>query len=94
MLLGVVLSSDKTNISVMTGNCMAHPVLISLANIDLKIQSKTSFHGYMLLALLPIPKFIIKNTCVRNLLQDHLFHGVLDLILWPLKVAASVGDDE
>ncbi|KAI6101840.1 hypothetical protein F5141DRAFT_1065808 [Pisolithus sp. B1] len=33
-VLGVVLSSDKMNISVMTGNRMAHPVLISLANID------------------------------------------------------------
>ncbi|KAI6039397.1 hypothetical protein EDC04DRAFT_2527380, partial [Pisolithus marmoratus] len=32
-LLGVVLSSDKTNISVMTGNRMAHPLLLSLANI-------------------------------------------------------------
>ena len=35
--LGVVLSSDKTNISIMSGNRMAHPVLISLANIDAHI---------------------------------------------------------
>ena len=35
--LGVVLSSDKTNISIMSGNRMAHPVLISLANIDARI---------------------------------------------------------
>ncbi|KAI6005577.1 hypothetical protein EDD15DRAFT_2191043 [Pisolithus albus] len=37
-LLGVVLSSDKTNISVMTGNRMAHPLLLSLANIDANIR--------------------------------------------------------
>ncbi|KAI6039268.1 hypothetical protein EDC04DRAFT_2544714, partial [Pisolithus marmoratus] len=36
-VLGVVLSSDKMNISVMTGNCVAHPVLISLANINASI---------------------------------------------------------
>ena len=36
-MLGVVLSSDKTNISVMSRNRMAHLVLISLANIDARI---------------------------------------------------------
>ena len=91
MLLGVVLSSDKTNNSVMTGNHMAHPVLISLVNIDKNICSKTSLHGYMLLALLPVTKFIHKNTQVHSLLQDHLFHQALNLILQPLKTAATVG---
>ncbi|KAF8547393.1 hypothetical protein OG21DRAFT_1490269 [Imleria badia] len=60
-ILGVVLSSDKTNISVMTGNHIMHPVLISLANIDARIRSKTSLHTYLLLALLPIAKFTHKT---------------------------------
>ena len=55
-LLGVVLSSDKTNILVMSGNCMAYPLLISLANIDASIRSKASMHAYLLLALLPTVK--------------------------------------
>lgn len=75
----------------MTGNRMAHPVLISLANIDKNIRSKTSLHGYMLLVLLPVAKFIHKNTRVRSLLQDHLFHQALNLILQPLKTAATMG---
>ena len=62
-VLGVSLSSDKTNISVITGNRMAHPVLISLANIDANIHSKNSLHGYLLLALLPIAKFVHKDCC-------------------------------
>lgn len=70
---------------------MAHPVLMTLANIDPDIRSKSSLHGYVLLALLPIPKFIHKNTRVRSLMQDRLFHQALDLILRPLKIAASVG---
>ncbi|KAI5984418.1 hypothetical protein EDD15DRAFT_2177214 [Pisolithus albus] len=90
-LLGVVLSSDKTNISVMSGNCMAHPLLISLANIDKHIRSKTSLHAYLLLALLPIAKFAHKNTRVRSLLQDRLVHQALNIVLSPLKTAASVG---
>ena len=48
-LLGVVLSDDKTNISVMSGNRMAHPLLISLANIDAHLRSKASAHAYLLL---------------------------------------------
>ncbi|KAG2097498.1 uncharacterized protein F5147DRAFT_656310 [Suillus discolor] len=33
-LLGVVLSSDKTKVSNLAGNCYAHPLLITLANIN------------------------------------------------------------
>ena len=69
-LLGVVLSSDKTNISVMSGNRMAYPLLISLANIDVSIRSKASMHAYLLLALLPTTKFLHKHTRVCGLLQD------------------------
>ncbi|KAI6028253.1 hypothetical protein EDC04DRAFT_2572876, partial [Pisolithus marmoratus] len=69
-ILGVILSLDKMNISVMTGNHVAHPVLIRLANIDASIHSKMSLHRYLLLALLPIPKFIHKNTHICGLLQD------------------------
>ncbi|KAI6011058.1 hypothetical protein EDC04DRAFT_2580778, partial [Pisolithus marmoratus] len=67
-LLGVVLSSDKTNISVMSGNHMAHLLLISLTNINMHIHSKSSLHAYLLLALLPIAKFTQKNTHIHSLL--------------------------
>ncbi|KAI5984241.1 hypothetical protein EDC04DRAFT_2615801 [Pisolithus marmoratus] len=90
-ILGVILSSDKMKISIMTRNCMAHPILISLANINVGVHSKTSLHGYLLLALLPIPKFFEKTTCICSLLQDRLFHQVLNQLLTPLKTAATVG---
>ena len=91
MLLGVTLSSDKTNISVMSGNCMAHPLLISLANIDPDIRCKGSLHGHLFLALLPVPSFIHKKSWVHGLLSNRLFHQCLDIMLCPLKVAASLG---
>lgn len=75
----------------MSGNRMAHPLLISLANIDAAVRSKTSLHAYLLLALLPIAKFIHKESRVRSLLQDRLVHQALDIVLSPLKIAASVG---
>jgi len=90
-LLGVVLSSDKTNISVMTGNRMAHPLLISLANIDPDIRSKGSLHAHVLLALLLVASFLHPKTRIRSLLSDRLIHESLDFMLKPLKSAASVG---
>ena len=75
----------------MSGNRMAHPVLISLANIDANIRSKGSLHGFLLLALLPVPSFIHNKLRVRSLLSDRLVHRCLDLILKPLKVAAAIG---
>ncbi|KAI6041728.1 hypothetical protein EDC04DRAFT_2601510 [Pisolithus marmoratus] len=41
-LLGVILSSDKTNISVMTRNRMVHPLLLSLTNINADIRNSHS----------------------------------------------------
>ena len=75
----------------MSGNRMAYPLLISLANIDSCIRSKTSLHAYLLLALLPIVKFTHKNTRIRGLLQDRLVHQALNVVLSPLKTAAAVG---
>ena len=89
-LLGVVLSSDKTNISVMTRNRMAHPLLLSLANIDADIHSQGSLHAHLLLALLPVISFIHPKTCVGSLLADCLVHESLNFVLNPLKVATAI----
>ncbi|KAF8133422.1 hypothetical protein EV363DRAFT_1397654 [Boletus edulis] len=91
MLLGVMLSSDKTTISIMSSNHMVHPLLISLANIDADIHSQGSLHGHLLLAILPVPSFIHKTLWVHGLLSNQLFHQCLDFILHSLKVAATVG---
>ena len=90
-LISTILSSDKTNITAMTGNRTAHPLLISLANIKMEYRAKGSHHAYLLLALLPIPKFIEKNTKLRGVLENRLVHECLDLILEPLKKAAIFG---
>ena len=70
---------------------MAHPLLLSLANIDSDIRSKGSMHGHVLLALLPIGSFTHKKTHVRTLLSNWLIHESLNFVLNPLKIAAAVG---
>ncbi|KAG1886286.1 hypothetical protein F4604DRAFT_1675922 [Suillus subluteus] len=77
-LLGTILSSDKTNILNMMGDRVAHPLLSSL-------------NAFVLTTLLPIPKFIYKKKCMRGILEDHLIHECLDIVLHPLKLAAREG---
>ena len=70
---------------------MAHLLLLSLANINTDIHSKGSLHSHVLLMLLPVASFVHKQTHVCSLLSDQLIHESLDLMLKPLKVAATVG---
>lgn len=90
-LLGTVLSSDKTTISAMTGNRTAHPLLISIANIKAEYRAKSSHHAFLLLALLPVPKFITSDKGLRGVLGNRLLHECLSFILEPLKLAARWG---
>lgn len=75
----------------MTGNRQAHPLLISLANLDMDFRMKASNHAFLLLALLPIPQFIHPTKRLRGVLADRLFHECLDFITQPLKTAAQIG---
>ena len=75
----------------MTGNKMAHPLLLSLANIDTDIHSKGSLHAHVLLVLLLVVSFIHQKMRVRSLLADRLVHETLNFVLKPLKIAAAVG---
>ncbi|KAG0697850.1 hypothetical protein DFH29DRAFT_1003402 [Suillus ampliporus] len=60
-ILGTVLSSDKTNITTMTGARIAHPLLLSLANIHMYTRTKLSSKAFMLTALLPILVYLHPN---------------------------------
>ena len=75
----------------MTGGRVAHPLLISLANMKASYRAKSSHHAFVLLALLPVPKFITHDQPLCGMLENRLFHECLDFILQPLKKAAYRG---
>jgi len=75
----------------MTGDRVAHPLLITLANIDSTVRSSTSSHALSLLALLPVPKFVGVKKGIRGILENRLTHSCLDFITHPLKVASQTG---
>ncbi|KAH7917703.1 hypothetical protein BV22DRAFT_1135188 [Leucogyrophana mollusca] len=90
-MLGTILSSDKTTVSAMTGDRVAHPLLIGLANIRMGTRLKLNNNSFMLTALLPVPKFIHSNKRIKGLLEDRLIHECLDIVLEPLKKATELG---
>jgi hypothetical protein len=75
----------------MTGDRVAHPVLLSLANIHMDVRSKSSSHAFVLTALLPCPKFLTKDRAIRGALESRLVHLCLDIITHPLKLSAHAG---
>ena len=78
----------------MTGDHMVHPLLISLTNILAGFWLKSSHEAFVLLALLPVPKFIHQNAFAKRtygLLGDRLTHECLNFVLKPLKICASIG---
>ncbi|KAI6004712.1 hypothetical protein EDD15DRAFT_2384724 [Pisolithus albus] len=89
-ICGIILSSDKTNITNMCGGKVAHPLLISLANIKMKVRNKGCSHAFLLLALMPIPQFIHPVRRMCGVLEERLFHQCLDIVLEPLKQAARL----
>ncbi|KAG2137000.1 hypothetical protein DEU56DRAFT_912773 [Suillus clintonianus] len=90
-ILGTVLSSDKTNVTMMTGARVAHPLLLGLANIRMRTHTKLSSKAFMLAALLPILQYLHPNQRMRGMLEDRLIHECLSIILQPLMKAAELG---
>lgn len=75
----------------MTGNRIAHPLLLSCANIHMDVRMKSSNHPFLLLALLPCPKFLHPVKAMRGPLENRVLHHCLDIVCRPLKIAAQLG---
>ena len=75
----------------MTSNQTTHPVLLSLANIHMDVWMKSNTHAFVLLALLPCPKFLTKDRPTCGVLESHIVHLCLNIITHPLKLTAHAG---
>ena len=72
-------------------NRQVHLLLISLANISADAHRKGSTNLYLLLALLPVLKFLHPNKCLHGILADCLLHQVISIAIKPLKKATEMG---
>ena len=74
----------------MARNQVAHPLLISLVVIVMDFQMKLSHHAFMLLAILPVPKFLHKNRKIHGVLENCLIHRCINFVVEPLKIATEI----
>lgn len=64
---------------------------MSLANIHADVRSKASLNAFIPIAFLPIVEFIHNDQRMKGVLSDRLYHEALDIVVAPLKQAASIG---
>ena len=86
----IILGSDKTHVTRITGGLEMHPVFITIGNIDSEVRSKATLRAWRCIAYMPIAKFRV-HPDYQGILQARLWHKCMDLVLANLKAAALDG---
>jgi hypothetical protein len=90
-MVGVIAASDKTPLTIGSGNKEMHPLLLSIANIDAGVRMKATSHAFALAAYLPIPKFLDVSAPVQACLYARVLHICLSIVTSTLQVAEREG---
>jgi hypothetical protein len=89
--LGIIGATDKTPLTIGTGNKEMHPLLLSIANIAAGVRMKATSPVFALAAYLPIPKFLDVAPDVQAVLTARVYHYCIDKVVANLKIAERTG---
>ncbi|KAG1899581.1 uncharacterized protein F5891DRAFT_1128836 [Suillus fuscotomentosus] len=79
----IILGSDKTAVTRLTGGIEMHPVFVTIGNIDSEVP-------WRCIAYIPVVKFRV-HPDYQSILQARLWHKCMDLVCANLKAAAKDG---
>lgn len=91
----VIVSTDKTQLSVFSGQKEAYPGYLTIGNIPKSFRRKPSLHAQILFAYLPTSQFNttnLTNTDIR-MAKARAFHYAMKHIFASLKSAGTKGVD-
>ena len=86
-------ASDKTPLTMGTGNKEMHPLLLSITNIHAGVRMKATSHSFALAAYLPIPKFRNVPPPVQSMLTARIYHYCVSIVVKNLITANRDGKE-
>jgi len=87
----VILSSDKTALSVFSGDKKAWPVYLMIGNISKDVRRRVSAHATILISYLPVSKLECFQKKTQSVAGYCLFHYAMSLLMRPLAEAGRQG---
>ncbi|QRV91982.1 hypothetical protein RhiJN_20000 [Ceratobasidium sp. AG-Ba] len=93
-IVPIILSTDKTKMTVFSGNQKAWPVYLTIGNISKDIRGCPSERATLLVGYIPVSNLSnISNNRERSEAGWQLFHTCMESILEPLKTLSRTGFD-
>lgn len=89
----VIISTDKTQLCILTGGKTAYPVYMTIGTFDKSVRRKPSYHAQTLVGYLPTSTLgdTDLNEAAARMGRSRLFHKAMDIIFGPLKAVAKTG---
>ncbi|KAG8736304.1 hypothetical protein FRC12_017690 [Ceratobasidium sp. 428] len=88
----LIIASDKTSLSTLSGGQEAYPVYLTIGNISKTLRRKAKERATVLIGYLPVDKFEdVKNPEVRARLRADMTHRAMEQLFAPLKTASEEG---
>ncbi|KAG8699347.1 hypothetical protein FRC08_005368 [Ceratobasidium sp. 394] len=90
----LIIASDKTKMTKLSGNKSAYPVYLTIGNISKTYRRQATKHATVVIGYLPIDDFKdVPNKALRTRLKGELVHAAMASLMEPLEQAGREGVD-